>query len=35
MGNGNKKPDTMDKKMEPGMANVWRNRYVTKTPPRT
>ena len=28
-------PETMERKMDPGMANVCRKRYVTKTPPRT
>ena len=34
-GNGKRYPEMMDRKMEPGMANVWRKRYVTNTPPST
>lgn len=34
-GKGKRKPDTMEREMEPGMANVCRNRYVTRTPPST
>jgi hypothetical protein len=34
-GKGKRYPEMIERKMEPGMANVCRKRYVTKTPPKT